>query len=70
VGINTTTPSHRLHVYNNTNSISAIYADNSAISSSGTSWTYGSSNVSGVQGISTTDQIIQLAFLDIGSQRE
>lgn len=54
VGINTTTPSHRLHVYNNTNSISAIYADNSAISSSGTSWTYGSSNVSGVQGISTT----------------
>ncbi|MCX7955178.1 MAG: hypothetical protein N3A01_08325 [Bacteroidales bacterium] len=54
VGINTTTPAHRLHVVNTTNSISAVYADNSSISSSGTSWSYGSSNVSAIQGISST----------------
>jgi len=54
VGINITSPMHRLHVYNNTNSISAIYADNSAISSSGINWSYGLSNISAIQGISTS----------------
>ena len=53
VGINNTSPTHRLQVRNNTGGVSAIYGDNSDISSSGTSWNFGISNVSGIQGLST-----------------
>ncbi len=54
VGINITSPSHRLHVVNTTNAISAVFADNSGILSSGTSWSYGTSNISAIQGLSTS----------------